>query len=92
VLYTDSGSGALVDQWGERTCSASYRDHAADLPAAVVGENMSGRLRRAAASCRTDLPVGLNPAGGRGVSGRATPASRALRKLRVAARPPKGGP
>jgi hypothetical protein len=62
VLYTGPGSGALVDGWGERTCSASYRDHAADLPA-VVGENMSGRLRRAAASCRTDLTVGLNPVG-----------------------------
>jgi hypothetical protein len=38
VLYTDPAAGALVDRWGERTCSASYREHAADLPVVSVGE------------------------------------------------------
>ena len=36
LLYTDPATGVLVDRWGERTCSASYRPHAADLPEQMV--------------------------------------------------------
>ncbi len=56
VLYTDPVTGALVDAWGERTCSASYRAHAPDLPElpvraagpATPATRMPDRLRRAA--------------------------------------------
>jgi hypothetical protein len=37
LLYTDPVTAVLVDQWGERICSASYRPHAADLPEPTVG-------------------------------------------------------
>jgi len=73
LLYTDPATGDLVDQWGERICSASYRAHVADLPyvpvraaepaAPATGKTMTDRLRRTAASCRTDLSAGLNTTG-----------------------------
>jgi hypothetical protein len=55
TLSTDPATGALVDRWGERTCSASYRDHAADLPElpvraagpAAPATSTAVRLRRA---------------------------------------------
>jgi hypothetical protein len=72
LLYTDPTSSDPVDQWGERTCSASYRDHVPDLPytpvradgpaAPATSTNTFDRLRRTAASCRTACG-GLNPAG-----------------------------
>ncbi len=38
VLYTDPASGGVVDAWGERTCSASYRPHDPDFPLPTLVE------------------------------------------------------
>ncbi len=52
-LRVDEATGALVDQWGQATCGASYRAHAPDLPPvdaepAEPTTSMTDRLRRAA--------------------------------------------
>jgi hypothetical protein len=66
LLYTDPATGGLVDQWGERTCSASYRPYAADLSEPTVRAarpatpSTPGRLARADRS--DPVPTG----GGRG--------------------------
>ena len=51
-LSVDEATGALVDQWGQAMCGASYRAHAPDLPAldaepAAPATSMTDRLRRA---------------------------------------------
>ncbi len=58
VLYTDPACGDLVDGWGERICSASYRPHVANVPyvpvraagSAPATQNMAGPPWRA--GCR----------------------------------------
>jgi hypothetical protein len=40
-LTVDPATGALVDQWGQATCGASYRAHAPDLPALNAGPTVS---------------------------------------------------
>ena len=52
-LHVDEATGALVDQWGQGTCGATYRAHAPDLPPvaaepAAPATSMTDRLRRAA--------------------------------------------
>ena len=52
-LHVDEATGALVDQWGQATCGATYRAHAPDLPPvaaepAAPATSMTDRLRRAA--------------------------------------------
>jgi len=79
VLYIDPATGELVDSWSERICTASYRAHVADLPLIEIPRPAAGTRPPTA-----DHATGEGP----GLTGADCPTSRALRKLRVAARPP----
>ena len=73
VLHLDDATGALVDQWGQATCGASCRAHAADFARCPLG-----RLRRRQAR-RTACGGLCRPRWGRGGRRGDCPASRTLR-------------
>jgi hypothetical protein len=90
VLHTDSATGELVDDWGERTCSASYRAPVPDVPT-----YRRGGLRRMRGKTEDRRRGGLIT-GGAGAYRRRLPriqdASRRPRRSTLRAAPGPGVP
>jgi len=85
ALYIDPASGDLIDVWGERICSASYRPHVADVPHVQVRAIASAAPEKGT----HDRQRWTGHSTGPGLTGDDCPASRTLRAAYGG--PPKNG-